>query len=66
MNDANAVKDTRPHQPGTKPGDWPEDFTHENGNYMCKCCHCGSMLYGHKRRVSCKVCSSGAAAKERA
>lgn len=47
-----------PHQPGTKPCDWPEDFAHENGNYMNTCVHCRSLFYGHKRRASCKVCSS--------
>ena len=44
----------------SKPGSWPEDFSHENGNYECKCCHCGATFYGHKRRVTCKVCASPA------
>lgn len=39
-----------------KRGDWPEDFTHENGNYMCNCCECGKIFMGHKRRVACKIC----------
>ena len=43
-----------------KPGNWPEDSSHENGNYECKCCHCGATFYGHKRRVTCKVCASPA------
>lgn len=38
-------------------GNWPEDFSEENGNYSCKCCHCGKYFQGHKRRVTCKVCS---------
>ncbi|KKN33990.1 hypothetical protein LCGC14_0798030 [marine sediment metagenome] len=38
---------------------WPEDFSHENGNYFCRCCHCGKDFIGHKRRVVCKVCSTG-------
>lgn len=42
------------------PGNWPEDSSHENGNYECKCCHCGATFYGHKRRVVCKVCASQA------
>jgi hypothetical protein len=37
-------------------GDWPEDFTHENGNYLNKCCYCETTFKGHKRRVVCKVC----------
>jgi hypothetical protein len=36
--------------------DWPEDASHENGNYFCKCCHCDSDFIGHKRRVICKKC----------
>lgn len=36
--------------------DWVEDFSHENGQYMCKCCHCGKSFIGHKRRVVCKAC----------
>lgn len=38
--------------------DWPEDLFHENGNYNCKCVHCGSSFIGHKRRVCCKVCAN--------
>jgi hypothetical protein len=38
-------------------GDWPEDFAHENGEYMCRCVHCEHIFFGHKRRVSCKVCA---------
>lgn len=41
-----------------QPGDWPEDFSHENGNYQNKCCHCGVIFVGHKRRVVCKVCAT--------
>lgn len=37
---------------------WPEDAAHENGSYQNKCCHCGEMFIGHKRRVSCKPCSN--------
>lgn len=40
------------------PGDWPEDFTHENGNYQNKCCKCGEPFMGHKRRVVCRLCSN--------
>lgn len=40
----------------TKPGDWPDDATHENGNYACKCVHCRRAFVGHKRRVVCKEC----------
>lgn len=38
------------------PHDWPEDFSHENGNYNCICCYCDVMFVGHKRRVVCKQC----------
>jgi hypothetical protein len=55
------MADNMPHLPGSKPGDWPEDFPHENGNYMCRCYRCKVMFYGHKRRVACKVCISGSA-----
>lgn len=39
-------------------GDWPEDSSHENGNYECRCVGCGRHFIGHKRRVECKVCAS--------
>ena len=38
--------------------DWPEDFSHENGNYSCRCTFCGGVFTGHKRRVVCKVCAT--------
>lgn len=38
---------------------WPEDLTHENGNYLCKCVLCGDMFQGHKRRPLCKLCAEG-------
>ena len=38
--------------------DWPEDFSHENGNYFCRCCICKAEFRGHKRRVVCKCCSA--------
>lgn len=37
--------------------DWPEDYSHENGNYECECCYCRVHFKGHKRRVVCKVCA---------
>jgi hypothetical protein len=40
-----------------RPQDWPEDFPHENGRYMCTCVECGIGFFGHKRRVICKVCA---------
>lgn len=36
--------------------DFVEDFSHENGNYWCKCHKCGNTFKGNKRRVTCKVC----------
>lgn len=40
---------------------WPEDASHENGNYSVVCGNCGRLFTGHKRRVLCKVCSAPAA-----
>ena len=40
------------------PGNWPEDSSHENGDYECRCVHCGNTFYGHKRRVTCKWCAT--------
>lgn len=49
------------------PHDWQEDFIDtDNGRYECKCVHCGSEFYGHKRRVSCKLCTVAAALAPRA
>jgi len=39
--------------------DWPEDFPHENGQYMNTCHVCKNTFIGHKRRVVCKVCNNG-------
>lgn len=36
---------------------FPEDYAHENGNYINKCHSCGFYFKGHKRRVTCKMCS---------
>ena len=44
-----------------KPGDWPEDFGHENGQYLCSCVHCERVFTGHKRRVVCKLCDASPA-----
>jgi len=43
-----------------KLGDWPEDFGHENGQYLCSCCECKRTFTAHKRRVVCKVCALAA------
>lgn len=43
---------------GEAPRNWPEDASHENGNYECRCCTCGNLFVGHKRRVTCKVCAT--------
>lgn len=53
MGDASARKDEIRE---TGDGDWLNDTTHENGNYSNKCCECGRIFNGHKRRVSCKFC----------
>lgn len=44
--------------PEPSPRDWREDFAHENGNYACKCSTCGMSFFGHKRRITCKVCAA--------
>jgi len=36
--------------------DWHEDREHENGQYINKCCQCGSDFIGHKRRPACRRC----------
>lgn len=41
----------------TSERDWPEDFSHENGNYLCQCFECTRTFRGYKRRVVCKTCS---------
>lgn len=46
------------HVPGALPRDWPEDFAHENGQYMCHCAECSERFFGHKRRRICKVCDN--------
>jgi len=43
---------------GSPERNWPEDFEHENGNYVNKCGGCGEYFKGHKRRVRCKLCDS--------
>jgi hypothetical protein len=50
---------TKPHvMPSfSSPRNWTEDYKHENGNYLCKCCQCDEYFYGHKRRPLCKECS---------
>jgi hypothetical protein len=37
---------------------WPEDFSHENGNYNNDCYICKTVFIGHKRRVVCRVCAT--------
>jgi hypothetical protein len=36
---------------------WTEDYEHENGHYMCRCCDCKRVFFGHKRRVVCRDCA---------
>lgn len=36
---------------------WPEDASHENGNYYNTCCDCDRVFTGHKRRHICRVCA---------
>lgn len=42
-----------------KDADWPEDFAHDNGMYLCRCRGgCGVQFIGHKRRMTCRVCAT--------
>lgn len=62
-----AYPPSHPINSGAGPGDWPEDFAHDNGRYLCTCCGCHRQFTGYKRRVVCKVCATAddAKAKER-
>ena len=40
-----------------RPGDYPEDFDQENGDYWHQCKQCGKDFTGHKRRWICKLCA---------
>lgn len=46
----------RLHTATANGGDWDADAAHENGKYQCRCCNCGNLFIGHKRRVTCKTC----------
>lgn len=48
----------KPKPPSGDPYDWPEDFSHENGNYQNRCTTCGASFMGHKRRPLCKRCGA--------
>ena len=37
---------------------WPEDFSHENGNYNNDCYMCKTVFIGYKRRHVCRVCAT--------
>ena len=43
--------------------DWPEDFSHENGQYFRECLQCNAKFVAHKRRHICKVCDEHNKAK---
>lgn len=51
------MRDTTDAVSGGTERDWPEDFPHENGNYVCRCVTCKQNFIGHKRRVQCKACA---------
>lgn len=36
---------------------WPDDYGHENGNYVNCCSQCQQPFVGHKRRVLCRECT---------
>lgn len=52
---ASYVQDLRKVTPAAR--NWVEDRCRENGNYSCQCVTCGSVFIGHKRRVTCKICT---------
>jgi hypothetical protein len=58
----NQRQTVKPFQPTNDhyAGNWEEDFSHENGEYQCRCTGCGLMFIGHKRRVTCKLCANHA------
>jgi Zn finger protein HypA/HybF involved in hydrogenase expression len=37
---------------------YQEDFTHENGQYVCKCIECEEIFIGNKHRCICKECAT--------
>jgi len=63
---ATAAQQAKAEQEQQLARDWPEDFEHENGNYMCNCSTCGKRFFGHKRRVTCKLCATPASKPEAA
>lgn len=46
-------------------GCYPEDYPHENGNYINICRKCGNEFFGHKRRVWCKLCLNDSSSDSR-
>ena len=55
------MNETPEHEPHTR--DWPEDATHENGNYRNICLACDSNFIGHKDRHICRRCHFQARAR---
>jgi hypothetical protein len=52
-----------PEAPTAEPmRNWEEDFSHENGQYTCRCVECGHKFIGHKRRQECKDCAASRSA----
>lgn len=43
--------------------DFREDFSQENGSYMCRCLTCEKTFMGHKRRVTCRLCAKALSTK---
>ena len=42
------------------PHDWPEDASHENGDYTNDCIECKTTFLGNKRRHVCRKCAEAA------
>lgn len=58
MADNNKVLEAVRSIHGHPDRDWEEDFTHENGQYICHCCICDLNFIGYKRRAVCKSCAA--------
>ena len=48
---------------GGEVNDWPEDASHENGQYFNRCLSCDGDFIGHKRRHQCRKCHYEAKAR---
>jgi len=52
--EANAAEQLARARAAARPHDWPEDYAHENGQYVNICIVCSVQFVGHKRRHVCR------------